>query len=195
MRRTMLLCAPLVVVALLAGCDQGGNDLGSGFKKDAGSDTQTDNGSGHGSDSTTGPDQTTTPDHTTGQHGSGDSCLTGSWQPSDLSAAGLDSFASMGGSYDFTLKFAGGTVSLDFSVSIPSTYSQAESISVTAKGSYSTSGSSITVSDWTTTTKINGQVQSDADYYGFGNNIENGTSTYSCSGNTLTLDGTDFSRK
>ena len=190
MRRSTVLTAPLLVLALLAGCDQGSSggftNLGDRAKDDGGV-SPTDGASG------TPSDHATTQDH----HGSGGtSCLKGSWEPADMSELGVDSIESMGGSFDFTLTFSGSTISVDLTESIPKTdYSEAMNMSFTAKGSYTASGDQITVSDWTASTKVNGVEQSTSD---LGLNLDYmkaSHSTFSCSGDSMTFDGSDFSRK
>ena len=187
MRRVMLLSTPLLALTLLAGCSQGGNN--NVFKQDPGSDTHQTGADNPGPNQTTGPNE---------QHGSGDSCLTGSWEPADVSAFGidqstLDQLESVGGTFDFTMTFTNGSASIDVAINVPATRgSTAENIKITAKGSYTTSGSTLTVRNTTTTATVNGQQQSASD---LGFDLTDGDVTYSCSGNTLTFDGTDFSRR
>lgn len=123
----------------------------------------------------------------------GNSCLNGSWEPADMTEFGVEQIEDLGGSFDFTMKFDGGTVSINATSSIPATdYTEAMDMEVTAKGKYSVSGDKIKVTDMSGTTKINGEEQ--ADDSGLGG-LDEGETTFSCSGNKLTLDGQDFTKK
>lgn len=129
----------------------------------------------------------------------GDSCLNGSWALADTSVLGLDQatidqLQSMGGSFDFTLKFSGSTISLDASVSVPATAaSEAQDSKGTGQGKFSVSGGKITVKDWTESSTINGVEQTGDDFnVGLGNTTK---SDYTCSGDKLTLDGIELTRK
>ena len=186
MRRSTLLWAPLLVLALLAGCDHGGNDLGSGARADSGSGaSRTDGASGTGSDDKAEPQE----------RNAGGSCLAGSWEPADMSEYGIDQIESLGGSFDFTMTFDGSTVSVNVASAVPATdYTDELTMVVTVRGSYSVSGDTIKVSNLTGSTTINGEEQAGDSSLGFGD-LSAGESTYSCNGSRLTLDGEKFSRK
>ena len=117
----------------------------------------------------------------------GDSCLTGSWQPADLAELGAAGLEEMGGSADITMKFSGSDLSINVSMSM-----MGQEVTYTAKGKYSTSGNKITVSNMTGESKINGEVQQGD--LGIGT-LGNGEATFTCSGNTMTIEGSEFTRK
>ncbi len=122
----------------------------------------------------------------------GDSCLSGSWEPAGMAddSAGLEA---MGGSSDITLKFDGDKISMSYIIDMPKTdYSDAAKTEMSGEGKYSVSGDKIKVSDFKTTTKVNGEVQADStDTEG----IEDGDSTYSCKGDKLTVGDQDYVKK
>lgn len=182
MRRSTMLCAPLLVLALLAGCDQG---------DDPGDTPQAD------SDSGTSPSDDASDGGTeTGRPGTGGSaCLIGSWEPSDMAGYGVDSIESLGGTFDFTMTFDDHTVSIGVTSAVPATdYTEAMDLVVAFEGDYSVSGATLKVSGLTGSTTINGATQSADPGLGYGT-MDEGESDFSCSGSTLTLDGEEFSRK
>ncbi len=185
MRRSTMLCAPLLALALLAGCDQGG-DPGDLLRADSDSGTSPvhDAPDGRTADTTDRPGR-----------GGDPSCLRGSWEPADMSEFGVDAIESLGGTFDFTMSFDDGTVSIDVASTVPVTeYTDAMDMTVAFEGSYSVSGSSITLKDLLGSITIDGQTQPSSDGPGFGS-LDEGTSSFTCSGDTLTLDDETFSRK
>gem|GEM_PF-5111554 len=138
-----------------------------------------------------------------GCSGGGDSCLSGSWEPVDGSpmsptADQIEAMKSMGGSYDFTLKFDGNTISIDASSMVPATdVTKEQTTSRTVKAKYSVSGDTIKLSNMSGSYKINGEEQTGDSGMGF-DNLEGDTSesTYSCSDDKLTIDRLgDFQKK
>ena len=110
-----------------------------------------------------------------------------------MSALGVDQIEEMGGTFDFTLKFDDDTVSMTVTSTVPASDSNAEmDMEVAYEGSYSVSGDKIKITDWTGTSKVNGEEQS-ADATDLG--MSDGESEYSCSGDTLTVDGEDYAKK
>ncbi|MCL2091749.1 MAG: hypothetical protein FWH11_11245 [Micrococcales bacterium] len=180
MRHSTLLCAPLLVLALLAGCDQG-ESLDDTPRADADSSTAP---ADDGSDAT---------ERGTG----GASCLVGSWELVNMSEYGVDSIESLGGAFDFALTFDDGTASLDITWTVPETdYTEAVDFAVAFEGDYSVSDGTIKVSDLTGSTTINSEERSDDPDFGFGfGSMNEGETDFSCSGDTLTLDGEKYSRK
>jgi hypothetical protein len=181
MRRSTLFCAPLLVLALLAGCDQGDGSLGDTPEADSDSPA----------DISDGPDEAEQKGHGSG----GSSCLVGSWEPADMSEYGVDSIELLGGTFDFTMTFDGSTVSFGITSAVPTTdYTEDMSMTVTAEGDYAVSGDTIKVSGVTGSITIDGEEQLDDSGLGFGG-VDEGESTFSCSGDALAIDGEKFSRK
>ncbi len=184
MRRSTMLCAPLLALVLLAGCDQGGS---------AGDIIPTDTDASPTAEASAEPtdDGTGQPEAGTG----GTSCLAGSWELQDMAEYGVDSIEALGGTFDFTLTFDDGTVSIDITVAAPATdYTEAVDMAFFVEGRYSVSGGTITLSDMTGSTVIDGQDHPIDPGAGFGT-MDEGESGFSCSGNTLTLAGEKYSRK
>ena len=170
MRRSTLLIAPLIVLALVAGCDRPGDN-----DDNADADLRT----------------RSTDDV---KQNEGPSCLAGSWQLADMSVLRADQIESLGGSLDYTLKFDASTISLAIIEAVPVTeHTEALNTETTATASYTAADDKITVSDLTGSVTINGAPQPDSveDFSG----LSNGDLPYHCNGDELTLDGEQYARK
>ncbi|MDR3069340.1 MAG: hypothetical protein LBU50_07540 [Cellulomonas sp.] len=123
-----------------------------------------------------------------GCSGGGGSCLSGEWEPADASDWGADAIEEQGGTFDFTLKFDGGDINVNMSGR-----TEEETREIAAQGKYSVSGDKIKITDMTGSAKVDGEERQDeADDLVEG--LE-GAFEYSCSGDTLTFDGEEFTRR
>ncbi len=119
----------------------------------------------------------------------GDSCLVGSWEPADMSEYEVGE----GASFDFTLKFDDDKVSINAKSTMDATdYSEAMEMELAYEGKYSVSDGTIKITDWEGSSTLNGEEQTDDSST---LSMSEGESTYSCSGDTLTVDGEDYAKK
>lgn len=104
----------------------------------------------------------------------------------------VESLEALGASAEATLKFDGDTISISYTLVMPkSEYTDESKTESTVEGKYSVSGDKLKLSNLKSSTKVNGEEQESTGLAG----LDEGEITYSCSGDTLTIDGEEYAKK
>ena len=124
---------------------------------------------------------------------SADSCLDGTWELVDTSQFRGDQITSMGGSFSSEMTFGDGVVSSVVESSIPATDTTVQmDTQIVATGGYSVSNGTLTVTDVTVTTTINGETSPTGSSTA---GLSEGAKPYTCGDGELTIDAVGFAKK